>query len=77
MSCPKDEGEQQITYYKNKIGEGYVFFACSDNSTSFLNPDGRIKRNLIDSLRPVSNMKIKIHSYTQGIIAKKNSKIIN
>ena len=26
VSCQKDENGNRITYYKNKTGEGYVFF---------------------------------------------------
>ena len=68
MSCEKDDQGNKVTYYKNKIGEGYVFFACSSNTGSFLSPNGRIKRDLIDSIRPASDVKIKIHSYTQGFM---------
>ena len=32
LSCEKDEKGQRITYYKNKTGEGYVFFKFKNDS---------------------------------------------
>jgi len=31
-SCEKDENGNRITYYKNKIGEGYVFYKFKNDS---------------------------------------------
>jgi len=58
MSCEKDDQGQRITYYKNKTGEGYVFYKYY--SAGIDSP--------IDSIKPAANVKIEIECYTQGFM---------
>jgi len=70
-SCEKeiDEQGQRITYYNNKTGEGYVFYAYSSDTLPFLSVKDRIENNLIDSMRPAPNIKIEVHQYTAGFMS--------
>jgi len=66
-ACQKDENGNRITYYKNKTGEGYVFFVYYSDTLLLRVPD-RIEKNLIDSMRPAPNVKIEIHAFTNGFM---------
>jgi len=66
-SCVKDENGYRITYYKNKTGEGYVFFVHYSDTLPLTIKD-RIEEGLIDSVRPAPNVKIKIEAFTRGFM---------
>jgi len=67
ISCQKDDKGQRISY-RNKTGEGYVFRVYYSDTIPFLSVRDRIEKNLIDSMKPASGVKVEIKAFTQGFM---------